>query len=76
IVEVDPYTIQFVDHHNDFISKTIYPVCFCINQKGIPLSKEERVLSIQYMDIEDFLLQCSYDNVKTMVRNSLRMIDL
>ncbi len=76
IVEVEPYTIQFVDHHNDFISKTIYPVCFCINQKGNPLSKEERVLSIQYMDIEDFLLQCSYDNVKTMVRNSLRMIDL
>ena len=76
IAEIDSYTIQFVDHHNNFISKTIYPICFSINQKGTPLSKEERILSIAYMYIDDFLKNCSYDNVKNIVKNSLQKIEV
>ncbi|MDE6047701.1 MAG: hypothetical protein K2F56_03635, partial [Anaeroplasmataceae bacterium] len=64
----------FIDHHNKPILKTIYPVCFCTQEKGDLISKEERILEINYMDLDEFLEKCSYDNVKEMVKGSLKDI--
>lgn len=72
VSEGEPYTIRFIDHHNQFVSKTIYPICFRVNSKGNPLVKEERIISIEYMEASLFLEQCSYENVKEMVRASLK----
>ncbi len=65
--ELNPYIIKFVDHHNQFIQKIIYPICFHIKEKGRPLAKEERILSVEFMKISKFLEDCSYDNVRQMV---------
>lgn len=71
VKEVSPYIVEFIAHHNEFISKTIYPICFSVQQPGTPLAKEERILAVEYMEIDDFLSQCSYDNVREMVKSSL-----
>ncbi|MCM1130719.1 MAG: GNAT family N-acetyltransferase [Roseburia sp.] len=69
-----PYTIKFMNHHNKAVLKTIYPVCFQTQEEGDLISKEERIIEIKYMDIDEFLLKCSYDNVKEMIRDCLMEI--
>ncbi|MDE5546751.1 MAG: GNAT family N-acetyltransferase [Anaeroplasmataceae bacterium] len=69
-----PYQIKFMDHHNKAILKTIFPVCFQTQEEGNLISKEERILEIKYMDLAEFLEKCSYDNVKEMVKGSLKDI--
>lgn len=72
VKEGTPYQIRFMDHHNKAVLKTIYPVCFQTQEEGNLISKEKRILEIQYMDIDDFLLKCSYENVKEMVKGCLK----
>lgn len=64
---LSPYNVEFTNHHNQLILKTIHPILFEVYNSGNPLSKEERVLSIQWMDIEEFIQKCSYDNIKKVV---------
>lgn len=72
VKEETPYSIKFIDPNNTPILKNIYPVCFKVNKEGTPKKKEERILDILYMDIDDFLSQCSYENVKQMVKSCLK----
>lgn len=74
LLDAKPFVIQFIDHHYQPIKKTIYPICFKVMKQGNPKVKEERVQEIKYMDIEEFFINCSYENVKEMVKNSLEMI--
>ena len=73
VKETTPYQIKFIDHHHKPVLKTIYPVCFQVKEEGILLPKEERILDIRYMDIDEFFLKCSYDNVKEMVKSCLKV---
>ncbi len=66
-----PYSIRFIDHHNHPVLKWIYPICFKIMDPQDPKSKEERIHSVSYMNIKDFLQSCSYENVKEVVKNCL-----
>lgn len=72
IKEGKPFIVKFMDHHNQIVIKTIYPVYFKTKTEEKLLSKEERILDIQYMEIEEFLILCSYDNVKEMLKNDLK----
>lgn len=66
-----PFSYQFVDHHLKLISKTIYPILFMPKDFSNPIITEKRILSIQYLPLEVFLKECSYDNVRTIVMDAL-----
>lgn len=72
VKEGAPFIVKFMDHFNQPVMKTIYPVYFKTKLAGNLISKEERVLDIQYMETKEFLALCSYDNVKEMVKIALK----
>lgn len=71
-----PFEVRFTDHHMRLVLKTIAPVLFVTDQYGSPLSKEERVLSVEYIDINEFMQSCSYENVKKVIAEAKSVLVL
>lgn len=71
IRELTPYTYEFLTPANQLIRKTLIPYLFEARDFGNPMPKEERMLSVQWMNVEDFLFQCPYENVKNIVNELL-----
>lgn len=67
ISELKPFEITFISHNNKLIKKTIYPLIFRVEKMGNLKAKEERIRKVKYLTIGEFLLKCTYDNVKTMI---------
>ena len=67
IGELKPFEITFINHFNKLVKKTIYPIIFRVSKMGSLVSKEERIRKIKYLPIGEFLLKCTYDNVKIMI---------
>ena len=67
IGELAPFEISFISHENKLIKKTIYPLIFRVDKMGNLKAKEERIRKVKYLNIGEFLLKCTYDNVKTMI---------
>ncbi|MDD4000335.1 MAG: hypothetical protein PHX62_05525 [Bacilli bacterium] len=42
------------------------------NEEGNPISKEKRIVKVEYLLIDDFLKECSYDNVIAIVLEAKR----
>ncbi|MBQ8383003.1 MAG: NUDIX domain-containing protein [Clostridia bacterium] len=71
IKELTPYCYEFLTPSNKLIRKTIIPFLFEVDNEGNPIPKEARMISVQWMKIEDFLENCSYESVKKIVQNAL-----
>ncbi len=71
VKKLTPYSYEFLTPSNKIIRKTLIPFLFEVKKFGNPIPKEERMLSVQWMDIEKFLFLCSYDNVKDVVKESI-----
>lgn len=69
---LSPIHIEFINHHNEEIHKTIYPIVFSIKHQSLLKAKEERIISVQFMDYALFLEKCSYENVKNLLKNYQR----
>ena len=67
IKKLTPYSYEFLTPSDELIRKTLTPYLFEVNDFGNPLPKEERMLSVQWMDVEEFLSSCPYENVKNIV---------
>ncbi len=65
--QLTAFSYEFLTPSNKFVRKTIVPFLFEIADFGTPIPKEKRVISVQWMNIADFLQNCSYQNVKTVV---------
>ena len=63
-----PYSYQFSTPSNKLVQKTIAPFLFEVESEGQPIAKEKRMISVQWMEISEFLQKCSYDNVKAIVK--------
>ena len=63
-----PYSYQFSTPSNKLVQKTIAPFLFEVESEGQPIAKEKRMISVQWMEISEFLKKCSYDNVKAIVK--------
>lgn len=61
------YKIKFKTPDGKKIVKTIYQLLFVVQDMGNIEYHEERILNIEYMEIDDFITKCSYDNVKKVV---------
>ena len=69
IKELPSYFYEFLTPANELIRKTIVPFLFKVNEKGNPLPKEKRIVSVRWMDIDEFIDKCTYENVKEVVKN-------
>lgn len=67
IGDLKPFDITFISHQNKLIKKTIYPLIFRVDKMGNLKAKEERIRKVKYLNIGEFLLKCTYENVKTMI---------
>ncbi len=63
-----PYSYEFLTPSNKIIRKTTKPFLFEVNDFGNPMPKEERMVSVQWMNIDEFLSLCPYDNVKNVIK--------
>lgn len=72
IKELAPYSYEFLTPSNKLIRKTVVPFLFEIADEGNPIPKEERMIAVQWMDVCDFLQDCTHDNVKLTVKEILQ----
>jgi 8-oxo-dGTP pyrophosphatase MutT (NUDIX family) len=69
--ELTPYSYNFTLNKEQLIRKTVYPFLFRVDNFGSPKAKEETMVSVDWLDIEDFLNRCTYDSVKNLVNEAL-----
>lgn len=74
LFELPAFVIKFVDHHFNLVKKTIYPVVFTPKTEKHPIITEERICQVKYMEKEKFLKECSYDNVRGIVKQAFDFI--
>ncbi|MCH5180277.1 MAG: NUDIX domain-containing protein [Erysipelotrichales bacterium] len=70
VKELPSYSYEFLNNSNQLIRKTIFPFLFKISNEGTPLSKEERIISVQWMNIDEFINKCTHDNLKKVVMDA------
>lgn len=71
--KLSPYSYEFLRPTNILIKKTLMPYLFEVDDFQNPLPKEEKMISVQWMDVDKFLSLCSYDTVKNTVAKALNM---
>ena len=67
VKSLDSYTIKFTNNKLEEVEKKVYPLLFKIMKKEVPKIKEPRILETNFISIEEFVNQCSYDNVKNII---------
>ncbi len=72
--ELRNYVIKFKNHHDEEVSKIIVPLLFFIDEEGNPQPKEERMVKVEYLEFEEFLIVCSYDNVRGVIEEARKYI--
>lgn len=70
INQLEPFTVNFLNSENEEIEKSIYPIVFKVDKMPNLQIKEERVLEISFMNIENFLKNASYENVIQIVQKA------
>lgn len=75
IGEIEPFVISFTTPDGKEVSKMITPIVFKTSYKCDPKPIERRILSVNYMDVEEFLVNCSYDNVREVVQKAIKILD-
>lgn len=68
---LDAFEVRFTTPDGRKICKTITPVLFEIPSEREPKPSEERIKSVRYMPVSQFLKDCSYENVKNVVNQAL-----
>lgn len=71
VKELSSYSYEFLTPSNKLIRKTIVPFLFEVQTEGNPIPKEERMISVQWMDKDEFIDKCSHENVKLVVNEIL-----
>ena len=66
--ELPPYSYEFLTPSDQLVRKTIVPFLFRVDREGTPLPKEKRIISVQWMDMEEFIEKCTYENVTNIVK--------
>ena len=68
IKELTSYSYEFLTPSNKLIRKTIVPFLFEVKEEGNPIPKEERMVSVQWMDKDEFIEKCTHENVKEIIK--------
>lgn len=68
VKELTSYSYEFLTPSNKLIRKTIVPFLFEVKEEGNPIPKEERMISVKWMEKEEFIEKCTHENVKDIVK--------
>ena len=68
VKELTSYSYEFLTPSNKLIRKTIVPFLFEVKKEGNPIPKEERMISVKWMEKEEFIEKCTHENVKDIVK--------
>lgn len=71
ICELTQYTYDFTLPDGTLIKKTIYPFLFKTDHPGEPCPKEKNMISVDWMNLQEFFQKCTYDSVKAVVTEAL-----
>lgn len=74
ITELSSFEIKFTTPSGKDVRKVITPILFETKYKGNPQPLENRILKVEYMHVNDFFNNCSYDNVKQTVTSALNFL--
>lgn len=74
IGKVEPFVISFTTPDGQDVIKTITPIVFKTAQSGNPKPVEKRISTVEYLDVEYFLANCAYDNVRAVVVSALELL--
>lgn len=72
--ELSSFEICFNNHDSEEVCKTITPLLFFICEEGNPEPKEKRMVHVEYLEFDEFLKRCSYDNVKKIIEEARKYI--
>lgn len=75
IAELKPYDYTFTKPNGCESVKAVSPIVFNIKYKCNPKPLEKRIKSVEYMDVDAFLTNCAYDNVKQVVQTALKYLN-
>ena len=75
VAELEPYEYSFTKPNGKDVVKVVTPILFEIKYKCNPKPLEKRVKAVMYMDVNEFLKKCSYDNVKKAVQDAFEIIN-
>lgn len=68
IKELESFSYEFLTPANKLIRKTIVPFLFRVNDQGEPIAKEKRILSVRWMNKDEFLNSCTHEDVRNVVK--------
>ena len=68
VKELPAYSYEFLTPSNQLIRKTVTPFLFSADGEGNPLSKEKRIVAVQWMNIGEFIDGCTHEAVKKTVK--------
>lgn len=75
VCQLESFEISFTTPNGRDVIKTITPILFNILYKCNPRPLEKRVKAVGYMNVDEFLSNCSYDNVKKVVQSALKLLN-
>ena len=67
VKELPSYSYDFTTPDGVKICKKIIPVLFVLNSLPTPRAKEARIAKAEFMPIDDFVRDCSYDNIRKII---------
>lgn len=67
--KLTPFSYEFSTPTNKLIKKTVAPFLFEVKDEGKPMAKEKQMISVDWMNKDDFLEKCNYESVKTIVKS-------
>lgn len=67
VEQLEPYSYNFTTPQGQQICKTLYPVLFRLNKEQVSRAKEARIREVKFVDVAEFVRNCSYDNVRNLV---------
>lgn len=76
VSHLSSYDIQFKNLQDEIICKKISPVLFTVKEEGTLLAKEQRIKEVCFLPIKQFLRECSYENVKSVVEEAIGILNL
>ena len=68
VKELPSYSYGFTTPDGVEICKTITPILFRLNEEPTPRAKEKRISKAEFMEIGDFLRECSYENIREILK--------
>lgn len=65
-----PFSYEFLTPEKVLIKKTVMPFLFKTNDEGNPMPKEEKMLAVEWMNVNEFLQICTHTTAKKLIEEA------